>query len=70
MASSRIINWARSPKPYIYIYLKFSTDVEYEKILIFEQVLRKFVRSRPREWVSLSGFRATQVLADLGYVGK
>ncbi len=70
MASSRIINWARSPEPVIYIKLKFSTDVEYEKIIIFEQVLRKFVRSRPREWICLGGFLATKILTDLGHVGK
>ena len=60
---------ARSPNGVIYIYLKFSTSVPYERIQIFEQALREFVKARPREWADFSGFRATQVLADLGYIG-
>jgi len=70
MASSRIINLARSPKAFVYIYLKFSTEVEYEKIQIFEQALRKFVRARPREWANFICFRATLIQADQGYIGE
>jgi hypothetical protein len=60
---------ARSPKATIYVYIKFSTDVPYERIQIFEKALREFVKSRPREWANFNGFRATKVLADLGYIG-
>jgi hypothetical protein len=65
----KIINMARSPKASIYVYVKFSTDVPYERIQIFEKALREFVKSRPREWANFNGFRATKVLADLGYIG-
>jgi hypothetical protein len=60
---------ARSPKAIPCIYLKFSTSVPYGKIQIFEQALREFVKARPREWADFQGFRATEVLADLGYIG-
>jgi hypothetical protein len=60
---------ARSPKALINIYLKFSTDVPYERVKIFEKALREFIKSRPREWANFTGFRATEVLADLGYIG-
>jgi hypothetical protein len=60
---------ARSPKALIYVYLKFATDVPHEKIQIFEKALREFVKSRPREWANITGFRAQQVAADLGYIG-
>ena len=61
---------ARSPKANVYIYLKFSTSIPYERIQIFEQALREFVKARPREWANFSGFRATKVLADLAYIGE
>ena len=60
---------ARSPKASVYVYIKFSTDVPYERIQIFEKALREFVKSRPREWANFNGFRATKFLADLGYIG-
>lgn len=60
---------ARSPNAFVYVPLKFSTEVPFEKIRIFEQALRQFVQDRPREWVILAGFRATEILADQGYIG-
>jgi hypothetical protein len=60
---------ARSPKATIYVYIKFSTEVPYERIQIFEKALREFVKSRPREWANFNGFRATMVAADQGYIG-
>jgi hypothetical protein len=60
---------ARSPKAILHIYLKFSTDVPYERVKVFEQALREFVKSRPREWANFATFRATKVWADLGYIG-
>lgn len=70
LASSRIINMARSPNAIGYIYFKFGTGVPYERIQIFEKALTQFIKDRPREWVGLLGFRATQVMADQGYIGK
>lgn len=60
---------ARSPNAFVYINLKFSTSIPFEKIQIFEQALRQFVKARPREWNNFSSFRATQIVADLGYTG-
>ena len=60
---------ARSPKAQVHIYLKFSTDVPYKRVQIFEKALREFIKSRPREWANFAGFRATKVWADLGYIG-
>jgi hypothetical protein len=70
IASSRIINMARSKKAILSVTNKFSTDVQFDKIQIFEEALRKFVRDRPREWASFIAFRATAVMSDLGYIGK
>ncbi len=68
LASSRIINAARSPKAIVYIKLKFGIDVPYEKIKIFGTVVENFIKDRPREWIKLGNFRATAVEADLGYI--
>lgn len=64
-----MINMARSPNAVLFIFLKFSVDVPYERIEVFDEALRKFVKSRPREWAQLLGFRATQIFQDQGYVG-
>ena len=69
LANSRIINMARSPNAIGYIFLKFGTDVTYQRVQIFEKALTEFIKARPREWVGLLGFRATEVMADLGYIG-
>jgi hypothetical protein len=68
LASSRVINMARSPKAWIDIDLKFATDAPHERIKIFEQTLRDFVKARPREWANFNGFRAGKINADLGYI--
>jgi hypothetical protein len=60
---------ARSPRAVLCVYLKFSTDTLFDKIQILEQAVRKFVIARPREWAKFVGFRATQVQADLGFIG-
>ncbi len=68
MATSRVINFARSPNAQVYVYFKFSVEVKYEKIEIFHQALRSFVRARPREWANFGAFRSTKIMADLGYI--
>jgi small-conductance mechanosensitive channel len=68
LANSRIINMARSPQAYLYVYLKFGVDVPYSKLQIFHSALEQFIRDRPREWLSLCDFRTTRVEADLGYI--
>jgi hypothetical protein len=69
MASSRIINMARSQNASLLIYNKFPTEVSFDKVKIFEDAVREFVKSRPREWANFLGFRASKVMSDLGYIG-
>jgi hypothetical protein len=68
LANSRIINASRSPQAYLYILLKFPIDVPYERLEIFHTAIEKYIRSRPREWLSLIRFCATSVEAERGYV--
>jgi len=68
LASLRIINANRSPKAIIYIDIKFGLEVPFAKIKIFQTAVENFVKSRPREWVALIGFRATRVEVDFGYI--
>ena len=67
LANLRVINAARSPKASLYVFLKFGTTVPWSKIQIFEASLRAFVKSRPREWLGLNGFRTTRVETDMGF---
>jgi hypothetical protein len=53
----------------VYVYIKFSTSVPHGTIQTFERILREFVKGRPREWASFVGFRATRVVADVGFIG-
>ena len=69
LASTRVLNMARSPNACVYVYLKFSTTIPYQSVKLFEHILRGFVQSRPREWANFTGFRATKVVADLGIIG-
>lgn len=68
LSHCRILNAARSPKAVTYVYLKFGIDVPYSKVMIFKDVVEKFVKERPREYIKLNGFRAVGVEADLGYI--
>lgn len=68
LASSRIINCARSPKAVIVLSVKFGVDVPFKRTEVFKSTVEKFVKSRPREWLSLIAIRASTVEADLGYV--
>jgi hypothetical protein len=68
LARSRIINMTRSDKALVYVYLKFSVDEPYSKVKVFRSAVESFIRERPREWLCLSGFRATRVETDLGYI--
>lgn len=68
LASSRIINAARSPRALLYVYLKFPVDTRFGKFKAFRSAVEKFILARPREWRSFSAFRATLVQVDLGYI--
>lgn len=68
LASSRIINWNRSPQAQFHIYLNFPIDTPYDKILIFKRAVEEYMKERPREWLSLNGFRANRILPEQGFV--
>jgi phage-related protein len=68
LAACRIINAARSPNAVVQFNLKFPIDTSYDKLQVFKGALEEFVRARPREYVSFTGFRCTRVEADLGFV--
>jgi hypothetical protein len=48
--------------------MRFAVDTPYKKVEIFKSAVEKFVKSRPREWFALLGFRAGRIEADLGFV--
>ncbi|CAB9515705.1 Mechanosensitive ion channel protein [Seminavis robusta] len=68
LANSRIINAARSPQAQFHIFLKFPIDTSYERTIVFKNAIEEYMKSRPREWLALNGFRAFRIAADLGYV--
>ena len=50
----QVVNLARSPNPVIHVEIKFAVNTPLSKIQIFEEAVRKFVMSRPREWTQPS----------------
>jgi len=68
LANSRIINAARSPKANVQVYMKFSVNVPYQRVLVFRKDVEAFVKALPREWISLNAIRATRVETELGYI--
>jgi hypothetical protein len=60
---------ARSPNPLIHVNLNFSIDTPHEKIALFEQTAREFVKSRPREWRSFESFRVKKIVVEGAVVG-
>lgn len=67
IANSRIINGARSPHAKLKVVLKFGIDVPYERIVIFKSAVEQYMKARPREWLQLVGFRASNVVVDRGF---
>lgn len=68
IAQLRIINANRSPKGIISVLIKFGLETPFNKVTVFRAAVENFIKARPREWIALSGFRATKVEADFGYV--
>jgi hypothetical protein len=68
LASSRIINWTRSHQAQFHIFLKLPINAPYEKILILKNAIEEFLKARPREWLSLNGFRANRIGTEQGYI--
>lgn len=50
------------------VLCQFGVDVSFDKIELFKKATEKFIKDRPREWLSLSGFRATRCEQDLGFI--
>jgi hypothetical protein len=68
LATSRIINAARSPNAIVYLKLKFGLDVPYAKVQLFRKTVETFVKARPREWLTMIAFWASRVESDLGFI--
>eukprot|EP00569_Conticribra_weissflogii_P014890 CAMPEP_0171391814 /NCGR_PEP_ID=MMETSP0880-20121228/1528_1 /TAXON_ID=67004 /ORGANISM="Thalassiosira weissflogii, Strain CCMP1336" /LENGTH=1734 /DNA_ID=CAMNT_0011904567 /DNA_START=216 /DNA_END=5420 /DNA_ORIENTATION=+ len=68
LAPLRIINAKRSPKAVVYVYHKFGSDAPFKMVKVFQTAIENFVKSRPREWVALNGFRATRVEMELNFI--
>ena len=68
LASSRIINWARSPQAQFHIILHFPIDTPYEKLLVFKTAMEEYIKARPREWRALNGFRVNKIYANQNYI--
>jgi len=68
LALSRIINHARSPQAVLWFMMKFPYDTPYKKIKVFKGGIEKFIKARPREWLSFAGFRSNRVEIDSGFV--
>ena len=65
----RVINAARSPNASIFVELKFAINTPYEKIAIFRAAVEQYLKERPREWLTMVGFRPTEVAVDRGFLG-
>mmetsp|Transcript_14794 Transcript_14794/g.28022 ORF Transcript_14794/g.28022 Transcript_14794/m.28022 type:complete len:643 (-) Transcript_14794:87-2015(-) len=68
LANCRVVNSTQSPHAWLYVFLKFPVSVSFEKLQLFQQGLEKYIKDRPREWLSFTQFRATRVEADNGFV--
>ena len=61
LAQQRIINAARSLHAILTFVLSFPLNPPPEKLTIFKESIEKFIKARPREWVSLTVFRLAGV---------
>jgi len=52
----------------MYVSMKFAVDTPLSKVEIFEEAVRKFVKSRPREWAQVLGFRPTNIAQEQAFV--
>lgn len=68
VSKSRIINSARSPRGILQFTIQFSISVEAKTIETFRVALVEYVKSKPREWLLLTGFRLSCIDTSLGYV--
>ncbi len=64
IASSRIINFARSQKALVNLNLLFRSEASGQQISLFRSAVEKYVRDNPRIWSSLVFFFITKVDPD------
>ena len=53
----------------MFVPLKFAINTDYSKIEIFKLAVEQYLKDRPREWLAFTGFRATEVVEDKGFIG-
>lgn len=68
LANSRIINWNRSTQAQFHIFMNFPIATPYDKILLFKAAVEEYLKMRPREWLSLNGFRCNRFYHEKAYV--
>lgn len=68
LASSRIINHARSPHAQFCLFYKFPINTPYEKIQTFRLAIEEYLKARPREWLLLGKFAAVNVFVERAYL--
>ncbi|CAJ1957660.1 unnamed protein product [Cylindrotheca closterium] len=68
LASSRIVNWARSPNARFVINLYFPIETKYETLTLFRGALEEYMKARPREWLAFNALRVLGVYTEKGYI--
>ncbi|CAJ1957662.1 unnamed protein product [Cylindrotheca closterium] len=68
LASSRIVNWARSPNARFVIFLYFPIETKYETLTLFRGAIEEYMKARPREWLAFNALRVLNVFTDKGYI--
>ena len=67
LSDLRVINHNRSPKAFLNFAVRVGISTPKETIHRFAEAVKEYVKDRPREWLSFTAFRLTDVQVDLGY---
>ena len=67
LSGLRIINHNRSPKAFLNFVVRVGIATPKEKIQKFAEKVKDYVKERPREWLSFSAFRMSDVQVEQGY---
>jgi hypothetical protein len=59
---------ARSPRATMNFLIQFGVNVPASTIQEFKAEMIEYVKSKPREWLTVLSFRMTRQMAELGYV--
>eukprot|EP00934_Nitzschia_sp_Nitz4_P001371 Nitzschia sp. Nitz4//scaffold41_size133979//57505//61267//NITZ4_003347-RA/size133979-processed-gene-0.249-mRNA-1//-1//CDS//3329551470//1371//frame0 len=68
LATSRIINWTRSPHPRFALSFSVPIETKYETLELFKDTVREYIKARPREWLSFGAMRINDIYAEKGYM--